>query len=71
MAKKHGIKEEVAKMLNVPGDVADMDSYMKDMAQKLTNLGFPSATPPAGGRGNGDNDGKAIAAVIKAGAPKK
>lgn len=71
MAKKHGIKEEVAKMLNVPGDVADMDSYMKDMAQKLTNLGFPSATPPAGGRGNGDDDGKAIAAVIKAGASKK
>lgn len=68
--KKAGIKEELAKMLNVPGDVTDLDSYMKDKAQQLTNFGFSPSVDPAGGAPHGDNDGKAIAAQIKAGAPK-
>ena len=70
-AKKAGIKEELAKMLNVPGDVTDLDSYMKDKAQQLANLGFSPSVEPAGGSSHEDNDGKAIAAQIRAGAPKK
>lgn len=68
-AKAHGISEELAKMLNVPSDVTDLDSFMKDKAQALTNLGFQSVVPPAAGGGN-RGDGEAIAAIIKAGAPK-
>lgn len=70
-AKAHGIKEEVAKLLNVPSDVTDVDSYVKDMAQTLTNAGLAPATAPhEGGGGSQDSDGKAIAEMIKAGAPK-
>lgn len=69
-AKKAGINEELAKMLNVPGDVTDLDSYMKDKAQQLANLGFSPTVEPAGGSPTGDSDGKAIAAQIRAGAPK-
>ncbi len=68
-AKAHGINEELAKMLNVPGDVTDLDSFMKDKAQTLTNLGFQSSVPPAAG-GENKGDGEAIAAIIKAGTPK-
>lgn len=68
-AKAHGINEELAKMLNVPSDVTDLDSFMKDKAQALTNLGFQPVVPPA--EGGGDNgDGKAIANIIKAGGTK-
>lgn len=69
-AKKAGINEELAKMLNVPGDVTDLDSYMKDKAQQLANLGFSPTVEPVGGSPAGDSDGKAIAAQIRAGAPK-
>lgn len=70
-AKAHGIKEEVAKLLNVPSDVTDVDSYVKDMAQTLTNAGLaPAPAPHEGGGGSQDSDGKAIAEMIKAGAPK-
>lgn len=69
-AKAHGIKEELAKMLNVPGEVTDLDSYMKDMSQNLTNLGFQPSVAPTGGAAP-ENDGKSIAAIIKAGAPKR
>lgn len=68
-AKAHGINEELAKMLNVPSDVTDLDSFMKDKAQALTNLGFQPSVPPAAGGGD-KGDGEAIAAIIKAGAPK-
>ncbi len=68
-AKAHGINEELAKMLNVPSDVTDLDSFMKDKAQALTNLGFQPSVPPAAG-GENKGDGEAIAAIIKAGAPK-
>lgn len=68
--KKAGIREELVKMLNVPGDVTDLDSYMKDKAQQLTNFGFSPSVEPGGGSPQGDSDGKAIAAQIKAGAPK-
>ena len=69
-AKAHGIAEELAKMLNVPGDVQDLDSFMKDKAQQLTNLGFQPTVPPAGG-GSPKSDGKAFAEQIRAGIPKK
>ena len=69
-AKAAGISEELAKMLNVPSDVQDLDAFMKDKAQQLTNLGFQPVVPPSGG-GEPEGDGKAIAAIIKAGTPKK
>lgn len=69
-AKAHGISEELAKMLNVPGDVTDLDSFMKDKAQQLTNLGFQKVVPPASGN-EPPTDGKAFAEQIRAGAPKK
>ena len=61
--------QTLAKMLNVPSDVTDLDSFMKDKAQALTNLGFQPSVPPAAG-GDNKGDGEAIAAIIKAGAPK-
>ena len=69
-AKAAGISEELAKMLNVPSDVQDLDAFMKDKAQQLTNLGFQPVVPPSGG-GEPEGDGKAIADIIKAGTPKK
>ena len=66
-AKAHGINEELAKMLNVPSDVTDLDSFMKDKAQALTNLGFQPAVSPTEG-GDNKGNGEAIAAIIKAGA---
>ena len=69
-AKNNGISEELARMLNVPGEVTDLDSYMKDRAQTLTNLGFQKVVPPGAG-GEPEGDGKALAGIIKAGAPKK
>ncbi len=70
MAKTHGIREELARMLDVPGDVTDLDSFMKDKAQTLANLGFQQTVPPGSGDGN-KGDGEAIAAIIKAGTPKQ
>ena len=69
-AKAHGISEELASMLNVPGDVTDLDSFMKDKAQRLTNLGFQPTVAPAGGDAP-KSDGKAFADQIRAGIPKK
>ena len=69
-AKAAGIREELAAMLNVPGDVTDLDSFMKDKAQQLTNLGFQPTVPPSDGE-DPKSDGKAFAEVIRAGAPKK
>lgn len=69
-AKANGISEELAKMLNVPSDVTDLDNFFKDKAQKLTNLGFQPSVPPAGG-GPQKTDGEVLAAIIRAGAPKK
>ena len=68
-AKAHGIKEDLAKMLNVPSDVTDLDSFMKDEAQSLANLGFQPSVPPRKGEPS-EGDGKGIAAIIKAGTPK-
>lgn len=65
-AKKNGIAEELAKMLSVPADVTDLDSYMKDKSQTLTNLGFHPVVPP--GKGGGPkNEGEYFANIIKAG----
>ena len=69
-AKAAGIREELAAMLNVPGDVTDLDSFMKDKAQQLTNLGFQPTVPPSDGE-DPKSDGKAFAEVIRAGAPKE
>lgn len=70
VAKRNGISEELAKMLNVPDEVKDLDSFMKDKAQAFINLGFQPVVPP----GSGDEhktDGQALAEIIKAGAPKE
>lgn len=69
-AKANGISEDLAKMLNVPSDVTDLDSFFKDKAQQLVNLGFQPSTPPSEG-GEAKTDGKAIADQIRAGAPKE
>ena len=69
-ARKNGIAEELARMLNVPGDVKDLDSYMKDKAQQLTNFGFQKSVPPGTGNDE-DSEGKTFAEQIRAGAPKK
>lgn len=69
-AKAHGISEELARMLNVPSDVQDLDSFMKDKAQRLTNLGFQPTVAPVEG-GSPKSDGKAFAEQIRAGIPKK
>lgn len=69
-AKAAGIKEELAAMLNVPSDVTDLDSFMKDKAQQLVNLGLQPSVPPSGGE-DPKSDGKAFADIIRAGAPKK
>ena len=69
-AKAAGISEDLAKLLNVPSDVTDLDAFMKDKAQQLTNLGFQPVVPPANGS-QVQTDGKTIAEQIRAGAPKK
>lgn len=69
-AKAHGISEELAKLLNVPSDVTDLDSFMKDKSQQLKNLGFqPSVSPEEGGGGH--SDGKTFAEQIRAGIKKE
>lgn len=68
-AKAHGINEELARMLNVPGNVTDLDSFMKDKAQTLANLGFQPSVPPSAGSGI-KSDGETIAAIIKEGGTK-
>ncbi|MBR4533888.1 MAG: hypothetical protein IKO85_05025 [Bacteroidaceae bacterium] len=68
-AKAHGISEALAKMLNVPSDVTDLDSFMKDKSQELANLGFHPSVPPSEA-GGGKTDGEAFAEQIRQGAPK-
>lgn len=65
----HGIQKELAEMLRVPDGVTDVDSYMKDVSQKLANLGFQPSVAPAGGAAP-ESAGKGIAAVIAAGGKK-
>lgn len=69
-AKAHGISEQMAKMLHVPTEVTDLDSFFKDKAQELKNLGFQPSVAPQDGSGN-KTDGQTIAEQIRAGAPKK
>lgn len=69
-AKAHGISEELAKMLKVPGDVTDLDSFMKDSAQTLANLGFQPSVPPGGGAPP-EGDGKLFAQQIRDGIKKE
>lgn len=69
-AKANGISEAMAKLLNVPSDVTDLDAFFKDKAQELKNLGFqPSVSPETGG--GAKTDGQTIAEQIRAGMPKK
>lgn len=69
-AKANGISEDLAKLLNVPSDVTDLDAFFKDKAQELTNLGFQPSVPPIKG-GVQKTDGESFAEQIRAGAPKK
>lgn len=66
-AEKNGIPREIASHLNVPNDVEDLDSYMKDMSQTLINFGLPSVPPPSEGN-EPPTDGQRFAEMIKAGA---
>lgn len=68
-AKANGISENLAKLLNVPSDVTDLDAFFKDKAQELTNLGFQPSVPPVKG-GVQKTDGESFAEQIRAGAPK-
>ena len=68
-AKANGISEDLAKLLNVPSDVTDLDAFFKDKAQELTNLGFQPSVPPVKG-GVQKTDGESFAEQIRAGAPK-
>ena len=69
-AKANGISEDLAKLLNVPSDVTDLDAFFKDKAQELTNLGFQPSVPPVKG-GVQKTDGESFAEQIRASAPKK
>lgn len=69
-AKANGISEDLAKLLNVPSDVTDLDAFFKDKAQELTNLGFQPSVPPEKG-GVQKTDGESFAEQIRAGAPTK
>lgn len=68
-AKANGISEDLAKLLNVPSDVTDLDAFFKDKAQELTNLGFQPSVPPVKG-GVQKTDGESFAEQIRAGARK-
>ena len=68
-AKAAGISEDLAKMLSVPSDVTDLDSFFKDKAQQLVNLGFQKSVEPISG-GVQKTDGQTFAEQIRAGAPK-
>lgn len=68
-AKRNGIPEEIARIMNVPAD-ADLDTFMKDSSQTFANHGFQRAIPPAGG-GKSLTDGETFASQIRAGAPKE
>lgn len=68
-AKRNGIPEEIARIMNVPAD-ADLDTFMKDSSQTFANHGFQRAIPPAGG-GKNLTDGETFASQIRAGAPKE
>lgn len=68
-AKANGISEDLAKLLNVPSDVTDLDAFFKDKAQELTNLGFQPSVPPVKG-GVQKTDGESFAEQIRAGASK-
>lgn len=68
-AKANGISEDLAKLLNVPSDVTDLDAFFKDKAQELTNLGFQPSVPPVKG-GVQKTDGESFAEQIRAGAQK-
>lgn len=65
-AQRNGIPTDLVKMLNVPQDVTDLDSYMKDASQTFANLGLSKITPPPSGA-EPPTDGEAFAAQIKAG----
>lgn len=68
-AKAAGISEDLAKMLSVPSDVTDLDSFFKDKAQQLVNLGFQKSVEPISS-GVQKTDGQTFAEQIRAGAPK-
>lgn len=73
-AKKAGVDENLAKAIvsGVPTDATDLDSFWKDKAQMVANIGFSHSPSPGGGSPSlGADDGKAIAAQIKAGGAKE
>lgn len=64
-AKEYGVPESQAKRYSIPQD-ADLDVYMKEVAQDLANDGFANARSPEGG-GDTKSESENIAAQINQG----
>ena len=65
--KAYGIPENLVRMMNVPENATA--DFWKDAAQTFKNVGLQPAPQPQNGE-SGKDDGKALAEIIKAGAPK-
>lgn len=63
----YGIPENLVRMMNVPENATA--DFWKDAAQTFKNVGLQPAPQPQNGESDKD-DGKALAEIIKAGAPK-
>lgn len=65
--KAYGIPENLVRMMNVPENATA--DFWKDAAQTFKNEGLQEPQAPQNGD-HGKDDGKALAEIIKAGAPK-
>ena len=65
-AKKYGINENLAKMLNVPQD-ADLDKFMQEAKQSFTDAGFQEVVPPASADQQVKTESESIAKQISDG----
>ena len=62
-AKKYGVSENLAKMLNVPKD-ADLDKFMSDAKQSFAEAGFKEVIPPASSEQQVKTESEAFAKAI-------
>ena len=65
-AKEYGIPESQAKRYAVPED-ADLDTYLKDVAQELKNEGFAGVIPPESAEAKIEKESESIAKMIDEG----
>lgn len=63
VAKKYGVSENLAKMLNVPKD-ADLDKFMSDAKQSFAEAGFKEVIPPASSEQQVKTESEAFAKAI-------